>query len=230
MFNIETTSSILAEVVPHALLQLDQENLDIKIEGLLLASIGQYVTAIAVEEDSNMFRTHLLGVVYGKQERLIGYDMSDILGHGILDVCETPYVIEGVKWMLKPLHQRDPIHYPTRSLLWWTVATIMQKLGFQVTPSTEIINSVEMYEKAMDEKICISTSPETILVTTNAGPTDIHASTHFPILEESRHQIISLRNVPWLTFKHLGKTLGTLNVQGLTEVWTLSYTTAYKQC
>ena len=60
--NTDATTSILAELIPGALLQMEQEDVTIKIDGPVLTGLRQHVVAVAAEEDSNTIRTELLEI------------------------------------------------------------------------------------------------------------------------------------------------------------------------
>src|SRR5271154_1279654 len=55
-YSVDATTSILSELIPFALLQLEQEDAVVKMEGPLFNGLKQFVSAIAVEEDSNTYR------------------------------------------------------------------------------------------------------------------------------------------------------------------------------
>ena len=223
-FNTDATTSILAELIPVALLQMEQEDVTIQIDGPVLTGLKQYVTAVQTEEDSNTIRTELLELASNHQARFVGISLEDVLHCDSLDLCEAPYVIGCMKWMLTPQHKREPTQYPTRSLRVWSLAPIMKKLGFQIAASIEIVRTEEDYKRATASEQFIADCPEVILVATDVGPTDLCMSNDQIVQEEeSRPQITPLRGVPWLAFRHLRGSERRVNIQYLVDVWTFSY-------
>ncbi len=118
-YSLEATKSILSELIQFALLPLDQEDAKVKMEGPLFTGLKQYVSAIAVEEDSNAYRTHPLQATSNLLAQFTSATLSGVLACDSPDVFEPPLVIGCLKWMLTPLHRRDLLQNPTRSLQVW---------------------------------------------------------------------------------------------------------------
>ncbi len=96
-FDVDATTSILAELIPFALLQLEQEDTTVKIDGPLLTGLRQYVVAVAAEEDSNMIRTDLLELASNYQAQLTEMQLEDALHCDSVDLCEAPLIIGTMK-------------------------------------------------------------------------------------------------------------------------------------
>ena len=141
--NTDATTSILAELIPGALLKMEQENVTIKIDGPVLTGLRQHVVAVAAEGDSNTIRTELLEIVSNHQARFTGISLELVLRFDSVDACEAPLVIGCMKWMLTPWHKHEPTQYPRIFLRVWSLAPIMKKLGFQIAASTEIVRAAE---------------------------------------------------------------------------------------
>lgn len=223
-FDADATTLILAELIPYALLQMEQEGVAFEMEGPLLTGLKQYVKAVAAEEDSNTFRSHLLELASSFQSRLTGISLEDTLSVSAVDMCEAPLILGFLKWMVTPWHKREPLQYPTRSLRVWSLAPIMKRLGFQIAVSIRIVRTTEEYAHVTNPSQFIADAPEVILVATNVGPTDLCDSDNdFLLEEESRPQVLPLRGVPWLAFRHLRGSERRVNAQHLVDVWTYSY-------
>jgi hypothetical protein len=224
-YSVEATTSILAELIPFALLQLEQEDATVKMEGPLFTGLKQYVSAIAVEEDSNTYRTHLLQVTSNHQAQFAGVTLNQILACDSTDIIETPLVIGCLKWMLTPLHKRDLLQYPTRSLRVWSLASIMGQLGFEIAASSGIVTTREDYSLATDVNQYIAGFPEVVLVTASIGETDHWGSSEVSASDDFdlRPQITAVRGIPWLAFRHLRGSNRRVNSQYLVDVWTYTY-------
>ena len=223
-FNANATTLILAELIPYAMLQMNQEGVTIKMEGPLLTSLKQCVEATATEEDSNTIRTDLLEIVSNHQAPLANISLEDTLYTNAIDMCEAPLILGFLKWMFTPRHKRDSVHYPTRSLRVWSLAPIMNRLGFQISVSARIVRTTEDYAQATNPHKFIAEWPEVILIATNVGITDLCVSDNdFFLEEESRPQVVPLRGVPFLAFRHLRGSNRTVNAEFLADVWTYSY-------
>ena len=60
VYGSDATIEVLQDLIPYALVQLNQEGTTMEIEGALLASLKHCVSAVALEEDSDMFRKYML--------------------------------------------------------------------------------------------------------------------------------------------------------------------------
>ena len=69
LLDVEAVVEILQDVIPHSLVQLNQEGHLLEIEGALLTSLKQQVSAVALEEDSDMFRSYTIERIQDKQSR-----------------------------------------------------------------------------------------------------------------------------------------------------------------
>jgi hypothetical protein len=60
LYSVQLTSTILADIVPYGLLNPDQEDDNFEFTGPHFASLTDWVSAVAAEEDCNNFRQHLV--------------------------------------------------------------------------------------------------------------------------------------------------------------------------
>jgi hypothetical protein len=128
-YSVELTSKILADIIPYALLQSDQEGDDFEFTGPLFASLSDWVKAVAAEEDCNNFRQHLLQNASSLCQELVGKyttQSNDEDGYN-----ELGLLLGCLRWMVTPQHRRDLLKYPTRSIRVWTTMTVMAKLGLR---------------------------------------------------------------------------------------------------
>ena len=112
----EAIVEILQDIIPQALVQLNQDDTVITIEGPLLTSLRNWVSAVALEEDSDMFRKFMLEKITDQRSRMTGTKFDEIMDMDHTAVNELPYIIGVMRWILEPLHQRTIQQYPTRSL------------------------------------------------------------------------------------------------------------------
>ena len=70
---------ILQDLVPCTPVQLNQDGTSLKIEGALLASLRQCVSAVALEEESDMFRKFMLETIAAQQSKIIGAEIDDLM-------------------------------------------------------------------------------------------------------------------------------------------------------
>jgi len=91
-YGVDATTVILADLVPFGLLQYDQEESNIKIEGPLLSSLKQWVSAVSVEEDNNTFRQYVMDQVSRRQQRFVGAPIDDIVN------CEPGLTTSRLWW------------------------------------------------------------------------------------------------------------------------------------
>jgi hypothetical protein len=82
LVSAENTVLMLQSLILYALLQLKREDASAEIEGPLLASLKQWVSAIALEEESNKLKDYVLEAVALKQSRMTGVPAEDIIREG----------------------------------------------------------------------------------------------------------------------------------------------------
>lgn len=146
MFSIDATVEVLQDLIPAALIQLDQEDSKFDIEGAVLASLRDWVSAVATEEDSDLFRDYMLKEVRSQESKLTGMTYDEIMDIEYDTNNEIPFVIGVLRWIHTPLHKRDIKLYPTRSLKAWAMALIMKNLGFEVQADLTVARIVDDWE------------------------------------------------------------------------------------
>jgi len=116
-YSVDATAAILSHLIPFVLLQFNQEDINLKMEGPLLSSLEQFASTISIEEDSDTFRTCLLDQASNHQFQLTGAALTEILDRDPIRSDDLMWTIGCLKWMLTPpTHKRDHLHYATRSL------------------------------------------------------------------------------------------------------------------
>ncbi|KAL8646431.1 MAG: hypothetical protein Q9226_006861, partial [Calogaya cf. arnoldii] len=146
MYRSEAIVEILQDVIPNRLVQLNQDDTSLEIEGALLSSLKQWVSAVALEEDSDIFRKFLLETLATRQSRMTEVTIDDVMEMNHPFVNEIPLVIGVLRWILTPAHKRENKNYPTRSLKVWTVASVMEILGFEIYADEVVAHSIRDYE------------------------------------------------------------------------------------
>lgn len=229
LYRPDAVIEILQDLIPYALLQLSQEDNTIKIEDALLASLRHWVSAVALEEDCDVFRTYLLEKLKLQHSRLTGTAFDEIMDMDHTSVNEIPLVIGVLRWMLTPWHNRKVKQYPTRSLKVWTTASIMEILGFEVQADFIVSHRVHGYQGNMQASHRFGETASVFLVTIDGEETDPMPVSHVPCAEDSpRPQITMMRGIPWIAFRHLRGTSDQIDTQYLADVWKMSFKSAGK--
>jgi hypothetical protein len=225
LYEPDATVGILQDLIPYALVQLDQEDAVLKIEGPLLTSLKQWVSAVATEEDCNNFRDHLIRETAKKEAGLTGAPLDEIANLDRTTTVEVTHVIGVLRWMLTPLHRREFKQYPTRSLRVWTTAAIMGQLGFDIYAAPAVVRNLASYKSATHQSYRFGEPPDVFLVVTTGGETDPMMLNEVPVLGDTalRPQVTMMRGIPWLAFRHLRGTSSKINIQYLVDVWTISF-------
>ena len=228
LLDVEAVVEVLQDVIPHSMVQLNQEGAPLVIEGTLLTSLKQQVSAVALEEDSDKFRQFMLERVRDRQSRMIRNDTGDIVDFVHSSVNELPLLIGVLRWILMPLHQRTFEKYPTRSLKVWTVALIMEILGFevQVDPTVTRDHHNEQ-EESLPGVPRFGEAAPVFLVLVSGLETDPMPLLHVPHSSDiPKPQITMIRAIPWVAFRHLRGTSANISTQYLSDVWNFSYRSA----
>ena len=185
------------------------------IEGALLTSLKQQVSAVALE-DSDMFRKFMLDRIRDRLQRMTGAGNADIIDFVHTSVNELPLVIGVMRWILTPLHQKTVERYPTRSLKVWTVALIMETLGFDVRADASILRDLNEHEASLRRTHRFGDAPNVNLVFVNGVETDPAPLSHVPRSSDCpKPQITMIRAIPWVAFRHLRGTSTSISTQHL---------------
>ena len=223
-FSPDTCVQILAAVLPHGLLNYAQEGEELKIEGPIYTSFRQYVKAIATEEDTDPLRQALLKAVETQQSHVSGASLSEIISCDLLQAVDVQYSIGVLRWVITPLHRRRHECYPTRSFKVWALAVVLSELGFQVSASPWAVNTEEDCLRVSDSRYRTG-HPDVILITTSVGDTDLMAPSPISIDPAFvlKPQLIPIRSIPWVAFRHLGDNDGRVNTQYLSDIWEYTF-------
>ena len=151
--------------------------------------------------------------------------MSELLNLGYINVSDILLVIGLVRWTLMPLHSHPTNTYPTRSLMVWTMAFILGKLGFSICASTVAIRDAELYSEQTQSSSRFSSHSSVFIVLAIAGKTDLMMVQKVLITDDDllRPQSTLLRSIPWLAFRHFEAAVNEVGTDFLAEVWTYSF-------
>ncbi|KAF2835280.1 hypothetical protein M501DRAFT_461779 [Patellaria atrata CBS 101060] len=228
VYNIEGTVSILQDLIPYALIQHDQLDSSLEMNGPVLSSLKQYVSTIALEEDSNTFRDMMLDEARERQISLTGLPYSEIMASDDSSFLEMNICIGVLRWILTPVHRREPRQYPTRSLKVWTLAFLMGNFGFGVHASAIVVRTTEEYDEMKASPHYFGIHPNVFLVTGKGETTDeMSPADTIPHFNGSlKPQVMPIRGIPWSAFRHLRGASGKVDVHYLVDVWNYSFRTA----
>ncbi|MCJ1247703.1 hypothetical protein MMC30_004918 [Trapelia coarctata] len=227
LYELDATIEILQNLVPYALIQLHQDDATVEIEGPLLTSLRHWVSAIALEEDSDNFRKYMLQQIALHQSRLTGMTFDELIDMDHTARNEIPFVIGVLRWILTPLHKRQYKQYPTRSLQVWTAASIMETLGFAVQAASTVVSKSDDYGNTMDASYRFGEAPNVFLVVPTGEETDPMQVNEVPGAKDMpRSQITMIRGIPWIAFRHLRGTSEEIDTQYLADVWHYSFKSA----
>ena len=219
-YNVPLTCTILADIIPFGLLQPDQEDEFPTFDGPLLASLKDWVKAVAAEEDCNNIRNQLLHRASLFQSQLTGF--HGFHPHPEGENHELGLLLGCLRWMITPIHRRGMNKYPTRSLGVWTTAAIMCELAFSISVSLKAVYSKEDY---MDVVTAAGDSyPDVVIVAASVGKTDpwmVSGAPSAPI--ELRPRVFPILSIPYAAFCHLQKQCNKVNAKDLTDIWKVAF-------
>ena len=228
-YGVNTVVAILSDIIPFGLIQTEQEDEVIDFTGPLLTSLTEFVTAVAVEEDCNTFRKHLLEQASNFQNSLQEVTVQDILQCDPIGEQDIHLVIGVLRWIAMPRYKRPTQNYPTRSLKVWLTAVIMHELGFEITVSLECVTTSSDYARFVGDPSGLREFCDVILVTASVGSTDpmmlngvVTRST------EIRPQITTLGGLPYTAFNRLQETHNRAQLEDLVDIWKSSYQSAQR--
>ena len=229
MFAHDTTVEILQDLIPFALVQLHQDDTTIEFEAALLASLRHWVSAVMAEEDSDIFRDHMQQEINLKQSKLTGMASEEIMSFEYNNNNDLAYVIAVLRWILTPWHKREVKKYPTRSLKAWTMALVMESLGFQVQADSTVIRDLKNRSANSHAATRFEEAPYVFLVASDHGNTDPMPFMHLPRAQDSPRPLITMmRGIPWIAFRHL-RGSPEVSTQLLADIWKMSFKHAQAQ-
>ena len=229
MFTLDATVEILQDLIPFALVQLHQDDTAIEFEAALLASLKHWVSAVMAEEDSDIFRDHMQQEINLKQSRLTGLALEEIMSFEYNSFSDIARVIGVLRWILTPGYKRKTKQYPTCSLKAWTMALIMESLGFQVQADNTVLKRLKDHNAISHAIPRFDEAPYVFLVVDDYGDTDPTPMMHVPRAQDSpRPMITMMRGIPWIAFRHL-RGSSEFNTQLLADIWQMSFKHAKTQ-
>ncbi|KAL4769845.1 hypothetical protein BDW60DRAFT_209725 [Aspergillus nidulans var. acristatus] len=222
-YDVQKVTAILADIIPAGMLHPDHDDMMPKFEGPLLSSLRNWVDSVAKEEDCNSYRAHLLQLVSRAQDALIGTRLprSAVVDHSTDD---ANHLLGALRWIITPRHRRDMPNYPTRSLYVWRTAVVMSELAFDISASSELIQTVSQYQQFTRNAANSGPYADVALVTASVGDTDpwmLH-QVHTDSLR-LRPQVIPIRSIPHVAFNHVGLGGESVNPDELVEIWNISF-------
>ncbi|KAL5001767.1 hypothetical protein BDV10DRAFT_181930 [Aspergillus recurvatus] len=222
-YDVQKVTAILADVIPAGMLHPDHDDMMPEFEGPLLSSLRNWVDSVAKEEDCNSYRMHLLQLVSRAQDALVGTKLprSAVLDHSTDD---TNHLLGALRWMITPRHRRDVPNYPTRSLYVWRTAVVMSELAFDISVSSELIQTVPQYQQFTSNTADSGPYADIALVIASVGDTDpwMLQQVHTGSLR-LRPQVIPIRSIPHVAFGHIGLGGESVSPEELVEIWNISF-------
>ena len=110
------------------------------------------------------------------------------------------------------------------------MAFIMETLGFQVQAEPGVVQSVRDYKGNMQASYRFGEAPRVFLVMMNGEETDPMPVKHTPHAQDSpKPQIVMMRGIPWIAFRHFRGTSDEVDTQYLVDVWRFSFPSS-KEC
>ncbi|KAJ7794638.1 hypothetical protein B0H14DRAFT_2922593 [Mycena olivaceomarginata] len=213
-FTEEGVTEIVSNVMPDFLLRYDLEDVKIPIDGPLRAALRQYIVTVQTEEDSDSLRQRLLERVHvmcGTVTQVLSPD--HMAADNILD-GDGHLMIGLIRWVLTSAHKRKEEWYPTRSMRVWSLAIVLESIGFDIhaypTPAA---------------------TEEVVLVTAPVGDTDPGESDIPEFGARTKAQYCPIQAIPLILFRHLSS-LGHhykddyITVDHLYEVWQFAFDSA----
>jgi len=226
LFALDVTVEVLQDLITFALIQSHQEDTAMEFEAALFASLKHWVSAVMAEEDSDVFRDYMHKEIMLQQSKLTGMPFDEIMNLEYSAVNDIPYVIGVLRWILTPWHQRVTQQYPTRSLKAWTIALIMESLGFEVRVGKTVASKGNGRGTDLHTAHRCKEAPYVFLAVDNHEDTDPMPIMHIPRARDSpRPEITMIRGIPWIAFRHL-RGSSEIDTQFLADVWKFSYNSA----
>ena len=228
LYDTDATTTILVASIPGTLAKCADEEAELEISSPIVAALREYIEAVAVEEDNNLLRQAVFEHVAQRRSALVGAPEADIQACEPVHSSDMNLTVGLLKWLLAPPEHRSVSHYPTRSLRTWTVASVLQFIGFDVSVLSHVVSSSTTYERFMNAAQGPREPASVFLVTWPHGKTDPMQAYNIKPSGYSglRPRIMLIREIPWSAFRHLSGSDRPVNTQYLADVWQFAFKNA----
>ncbi|KAJ7036553.1 hypothetical protein C8F04DRAFT_472821 [Mycena alexandri] len=230
-FTEEGVTEIVSNVMPDFLLRYDLDDVKIPIDGALRAALRQYIVTVQTEEDSDSLRQRLLErvqVMCGTVTQVLSPD--DMAADNILD-GDGHLMICLIRWVLTSAHKRKEEWYPTRSMRVWSLAIVLESIGFDIHAYPTPAATEEVYLQHSSPTAHYGGHSQVVLVTAPVGDTDPGESDIPKFGARTKAQYCPIQAIPLILFRHLSS-LGHhykddyITVDHLYEVWQFAFDSA----
>lgn len=214
-FDVNGASSILVDVLP-AMLHFEQRDMVISKEGPLSSAVKAMVTQVLEEEKMSKRTEILLRYIEKKRENVSPASLQDMqVGPELDSALVTGFLL----WLAVDYSKREKHRYPTRSLLIWCIAGILEEIGFGAEASDYPVTTREQYNHIFDEE---GTELEVHFVPANIGPTDPNVRPSTKIAVISHVRVHPIRDIPMTELRQHVTTKNPL-VGSLCNIWAFTF-------
>ena len=224
LYDVDSTSAVLAHIIPRCLINYDvTDNEHVPPSGSFLASVRQFVSAVAAEDHCNTMRKKLISQVDDAYHKLFSVSAGGFRIEDVREV-EVPIIIGLLEWVLTSPFKRITDRYSTRSLTAWCLAVALFNVGFDVHSSSQLIVSHSLYDQISSPGQAFP--PTVFLVTCSDRETD-HMTPTPGITQTTKTslspRITSINAIPQVIFRHLRHENQSISVERLWEIWNDSF-------
>lgn len=167
-YDTDACTAMLVESIPSTMIQTSDSG-EIEIDAPTTGIIRQYVESVAAEEDYSLLRDRVLSSVKGRRSALTGTSEQNIQACEPVHSSDMCLIIGAFEWALLEPARRPCMHYPTRSLRVWSVASAMQFLGFQLAALTQVVSMQEDFDLFSNKPPGAQNLATVFLVTAQCG-------------------------------------------------------------
>ncbi|KAJ7932106.1 hypothetical protein B0H13DRAFT_1956559 [Mycena leptocephala] len=230
-FTEEGATEIVSNVMPDFLLRYDLDDVTIPIDGPLRAALRQYIVTVQTEEDSDSLRQCLLERVQVMCSTVTQVLSPDhMAADNILD-GDGHLMIGLIRWVLTSAHKRKEEWYPTRSMRVWSLAIVLESIGFDIHAYPTPAATEEVYLQHSSPTAHYGGHSQVVLVTAPVEDTDPGESDIPEFGARTKAQYCPIQAIPLILFRHLSS-LGHhykddyITVDHLYEVWQFAFDSA----
>jgi hypothetical protein len=218
-FDVDGASSILIEVLPR-MLHYDQDDREIPKEGPLYSTVRTMVTQIQEEEKMSKATETLLRHIEAKRVSISPKcpdGLQDLQAGGKFDsALASAFLL----WLAVPYSKRERQRYPTRSVLVWAIAEILEQLGFGIEVSECPVTTDLQYKQIFDEE---GDALEVHFVPVNVGRTDPNAQPGASITVVPHVRLLPIRAIPITELRQYRQTQNPGVVDSFSKIWDFTF-------
>ena len=201
LFSHSEVFDTLFDILQKCLIHFHQPDTQFARHGPFSSALKEWIEAQSIEESFRRKSADVMQQLDAAAKAFLSVNMEDLRGSQFF---EQGLVLEFLQWLLVEEHRHDPAiakDYPTRSLRVWSLAFVLDKMGFRVEASNTPILDHGTWEDQVSQSLDVNSLWRVHLVISNSVLADL-TYTHRPSrrIDFRERRLIPIGTIPLLAF------------------------------